>query len=391
MNYTQTLKQAWRLVWNLRTVWVFGFLLALTTSSPAFWLWEAGDRDAPSGVVLRVSQSADIKLFGEGLLIDFTTPGGPRVRLSEGYAWGDMSRLADLVAELVPDGVRPILIFAGIELALLLLLGALARYTSEAAVIHAVGFHEESGGTAGFRQIFRWGWSRTAWRFLGIDLAVKIPVGLGLALLFGLALSPLALLAADSPIADVFAGVMTAALLIVWLLAAGFTIPASSLVTQVSWRACALGSLRAWASLRQGIAALRKHPGEVTLTWFVWWIAGLLWVLASVPVMILLAPLALVGILVGAVLGIGPALLTLGISSLWLQGIAPWVMAAMVGLPIFVILVLSPVLLVGGWVRMFQSNLWTLVYRQLPDLEPVAPRMSPEPGVAGGVRTAPAG
>ena len=33
MRYDYVLKQAWRMVWRYRALWVFGVILALTTSS----------------------------------------------------------------------------------------------------------------------------------------------------------------------------------------------------------------------------------------------------------------------------------------------------------------------------------------------------------------------
>ena len=64
-------------------------------------------------------------------------------------------------------------------------------------------------------------------------------------------------------------------------------------------------------------------------------------------------------------------------------------MGGVVGLPVFILVTILPLLLVTGWVELYKSNLWTLTYRELRGTErssqvvqPDAP-LSPAAGAAG--------
>jgi hypothetical protein len=49
----------------------------------------------------------------------------------------------------------------------------------------------------------------------------------------------------------------------------------------------------------------------------------------------------------------------------------PWILAGVVGLPIFVLLIAAPWIFLGGLMEVFKSSVWTLSYRELRALEPV--------------------
>jgi hypothetical protein len=72
---------------------------------------------------------------------------------------------------------------------------------------------------------------------------------------------------------------------------------------------------------------------------------------------------------VGGVLGGLPALLIGGLASLFLEGPVPWILAAVVGIPIFILVVAVPWLFLGGLMEVFKSSTWTLTYRELRALE----------------------
>ena len=52
---------------------------------------------------------------------------------------------------------------------------AIARYVSETAVIRMVDEYEASELKVGFRQGWKYGWSRTSWRLFLINLLVSLP------------------------------------------------------------------------------------------------------------------------------------------------------------------------------------------------------------------------
>jgi hypothetical protein len=87
-----------------------------------------------------------------------------------------------------------------------------------------------------------------------------------------------------------------------------------------------------------------------------------------VPVVFLLAAVAVIG-------GGLPAMLAYAVTGLIAQGATPWIAAAIVGVPIFIVVMAIPLALVSGLVQTFHSSTWTLTYRELAALEaaPQAP------------------
>lgn len=371
MDYKKVLTGAWRGVWNLRALWVFGFILAFTTSSSPFWLWSASDQDVRGGIAFKVSDERTITIFGEGLTIDFTTPGRPQVFFWDGDDWLNFDQTVELLRDIFPGEAWTILKFAGVELVLLLLIGALFRYTSEAAVIRTVQVHEQNSEIISFGQSLRMGWSRVAWRFFGIDLILNVLVGVGLGLLLMLALSPLLLWGLRDDSVGLVGTGLAVALLFPWGLITALAVMGVSMLREISWRVSGQESLGILAGIARGISVIRRNFREVIVTWFVWLGARLLWLVLAVVVTVLLAPLMLVSVVAGALLGLIPALITLGVAGSYMQGITPWILAGLAALPVFVIVTFSPVIFIGGWVRLFLSNLWTLTYHELPPVAEV--------------------
>jgi hypothetical protein len=89
---------------------------------------------------------------------------------------------------------------------------------------------------------------------------------------------------------------------------------------------------------------------------------GIAWMIVMIPVFIAL-------VLVGAMTGGVPALLLGGLTSLVAKGAAPWIMAAVVGIPIFILVVAAPALFLSGLKEVFVSSTWTLTYRELHALQ----------------------
>jgi hypothetical protein len=89
---------------------------------------------------------------------------------------------------------------------------------------------------------------------------------------------------------------------------------------------------------------------------------GLGWAFVLVAVVFLL-------LVVAVVAGGLPALLVYAVAGLITQGAVPWIAAAVVGLPIFIVILAVPLAVLGGWAETFKSSAWTLTYRELLALE----------------------
>jgi hypothetical protein len=91
---------------------------------------------------------------------------------------------------------------------------------------------------------------------------------------------------------------------------------------------------------------------------------GLLWIIVTIPV--ILAVIVVAALFAGL-----PALLVGSIAGFFTQGTTPWIVAAIVGVPIFLIAVIIPGALIGGWQKVFSSSAWTLTYREALALEQI--------------------
>ena len=383
MDYGRILKRTWQLVWSYRALWILGALLALTTTN-GFFL--AGDWDQEEenlrGIAVKINQDSTIYLPGEGLTVDFTDPHGIRVWFDDNGTQREWRELRDLFAEVVPRDVRAVLIAFGIVLAGVILVGTVVRYTAEAGLIRAVNHTEETGEKVSVWQSLRLGFSRTAWRVFLIDVAIRLPVTLVLLLLFGLTLAPLGLWASGSTLAGALGTALTTGLLFLWVLLLMTVEVVLSPLVQVARRACGVEGLGVRTSIRQSLVTVRSHVGQVGLVWLIWIGIRLLWMLATIPVLIVLSPILLLSVLGGALVGAVPALVVGGLLTPVLAGPFPWIVGAIAALPLFALVAIAPMLLVGGLVEVAKSGLWTLAYRELLALEGATAAQRSEPGVS---------
>jgi len=347
MDYVKVLKRAWETTWRYRALWVFGIIVALTTSRGG------GGNGGPQ------YQSGGEDFLGRG-------------------NWPHLD-----LPEITPQ-ITATLIALGVGLACLVLLlivaTTIARYVAETALIRMVDDHERTGEKRSVRQGFSLGWSRTALRMFLIDLLIGLPAAVVFILLFALAFSPLLLWITKNTAAGVIGTVAAIGLFFLVLLLAIAIGTALSLLMQFFRRACALEELGVIEAIRRGLAVVRQHLKDVVIMWLITVGLSIGWLILMIPVVILLA-------IVAGVVGGLPALLVGGLARLALEGATPWILAAAVGLAIFVVVMAAPLLFLGGLVEVFKSSLWTLTYRELRALEGLATeaRELPEPDVPGQV------
>jgi len=271
----------------------------------------------------------------------------------------------------IPPQVASTLVVVGIALACVILLlivaSAIVRYVAETALIRMVNDHEETGEKRSIRQGFRWGWSRTSLRLFAIDLLVFVPLVVGFILLILLALSPLLLWTTGSRPAGVIGTVAAIGLVFLFVLLFIVVIAAASLLIHFFRRVCALEEVGVRESIRRGYALVRRHLKDVIIMWLIMVGLTLGWAILTIVATLVLA-------LLGLVLGGGPALLAGGLAGLASRGgPLPWILAGAVGLPIFLLVVIIPLLFLGGLWQAYRSGVWTLTYRELRALEAVQP------------------
>jgi hypothetical protein len=60
-----------------------------------------------------------------------------------------------------------------------------------------------------------------------------------------------------------------------------------------------------------------------------------------------------------------PGLLAFAVASLFTTSPLTWIIAALFALPFFFTLVFAPLIFLQGWYLLYESNVWTLTYREL--------------------------
>ena len=57
MHYIDVLKQSWQLLWNYKLLWIFGFIVALTTF-PVMYIADWNDQwEAEQGTIIRTDEN----------------------------------------------------------------------------------------------------------------------------------------------------------------------------------------------------------------------------------------------------------------------------------------------------------------------------------------------
>ena len=370
MDYQKVLKHSWNIVWRYRALWLFGTILALTTINGFYFVLQPSWEFTGERIPIRVTETSTVYLPGADFAIDLADPEGTILQLNG----ADLDQIrsffaGELTANWIPRGVRAVLIAFGIIAASMALVGLVVRYVAESALIRMVHEGEETGEKTGILRGFKLGVSRSAWRMFLIDIVINLPLKVALFLAFMLALLPLLLWAVGSRSAGITGTVLSAGGFFLLGILSIIVSAVISLFVQVIRRACAVEGLGVFASIGRGLGMIRRHFKEVMIIWLIWIGTRLAWMVASVPVLILLSPILLLFVVAGVFLGAVPALLVGGLLSPVLAGPFPWIVGALAGLPLFLLVMLAPMIFLGGLVEVFKSSTWTLAYRELCALE----------------------
>jgi len=372
VNVTKILKRSWHILWNYRMLWVFGFILALTVGGNTFN--RGGGSSSNNNNRNNGNQNQPFNIHPEN---DWRGLQGntPREKLNDAFR-----QAGDAIQKL--QAQHPVEFRMGIAVAITALvvliilgiIGAILRYTAETAAIRMVDEYEQSGVKVGFRQGWKYGWSRAAWKLFLINFVVHIPA-LVLFVILGLVgwwIASAALSGVESTlITSLIAGIGLAFIAI--LVTVVLTV-VLLLLRDFAWRITTLEGNGAMESLRMAASMVRRNWKSAGLMWLVMigikiaW--GLVFLILIIPLLIVSVLTALGGVVAAAV----PTLLTAGVASLlaapdyW-----PWIFAAVIGLPFFFVVAFSPIILVGGWGKIYETSTWTLTYREMKALETVTP------------------
>ena len=357
------LKRAWHILWNYKVLWIFGVLLAITAGTAA-----------NSGSQARTSYSSDGQEWqGQGYHYPESNP--------------EIREAVDEMNEFFEEEVEPLFateqrairtivwIIVGV-FAFALLVGALmalVRYPSETAVLRMVDDYEQTGQKVGFKAGWKLGWDKAAFRLWVIDLVIGLPGLLLLLVLVGLGFLIYNNVTHGTEAAAVTTVVASVGCAFLFI----FTVAIGSiflrLLRQFFWRAAALENLGVRDSFRRGWEMFKGNWQSAALMWLVMIGLGIGYVIVMTFAVFLLIPVFLITLVAGLLVAALPFFLFGWLVSLF----APLWVAGLVGLflslPIFILVVGSPMFLIDGWVKIFESSVWTLTYREMKVLASLRP------------------
>ncbi|MGD9001059.1 MAG: hypothetical protein PVF04_00235 [Anaerolineae bacterium] len=372
MNHIKVLERAWHTIWNYRALWLFGAVLALVTFSWGTAAifdgaddWDADDWGRRAVVVTRQS--------GE------TFPEALRRTMREEVDEANRELSALFSTELGIGLKVHVLVLAAVLTGIAVIayvVAKIARYVSETALIRMVGHYQETGERLRVGQGLRLGWSRSAWRLFLINLFVDILALLAGILLFALIFAPLPLWVNGSE-AVIFAfAFLTGGLVLLAIAVVIVAATAVSVWKRLARQACALEGLRVTESIGRGWRILWQHLKDAGLMWLITFGVHLGWSVAIVPVVLLLlgAGLMIAGL---------PAVAAGGLAGLVATADAPVFVGLALGIPIFLLVLVAPLVFLGGLREVFVSSLWTFTYRQLQHQQGAEPAPLPALGPSG--------
>jgi hypothetical protein len=379
MDPIKILKRSWHILWSYRALWVFGLILAMagagssgSNGSNSSSRYEANSQGNQQQQHSEDFNPEDFKQFLK------EAPQEMEKVLSEGLE--EIGIPAEDLNTLI--WIAVIFVVFSVMLSLMI---AILRYVAETAVIRMVDEYENTGAKMTVREGFRIGWSRTSWRLFLINLIVNLPMILTMLLMLGLGIMVFMSFTQGSKEAGMISVVVSAAILFLVFFVVAIVSIFLGLLRHFFWRACALENLTVREALSRGFQMARQNWKNVGIMWLVMIGLGIVWMIVSVIAFILTLPVVAVTAVAGALVAIIPALLTGGLTSLFLHGWLPWIVGGLFVLPLFFTIAFSPWLLLQGWQTVFTSTVWTLVYRELkalPALTPQAVDETPLPPVS---------
>jgi hypothetical protein len=348
MDHVKILKRAWAILWQYRVLWIFGIILAITTTS--------GSTANGSGYTL------DSRDFDREWQL--TPPDQIQDELEDFFRG-----LEHLPVWERGDEIAGTLIAIGIGLAcvilLLIVVGIIARNVSEAALIRLVDDYEQTGQKRTFREGLRMGWSKAAVRLFLINLSAAIPIILAVMVLGTISLVPLLLWFSGNPVSGVFGTISTIGLgflSILFFIVIGVAI---KVLLHFVRRTCALENLGVIDAYTEGFRILRENLVPVLLMWLI--MLGV-----QIGTTLLMIPIVLLSLLVSGVVSGLLFFIVRGLAGLFLSGAAMWIVSGAVALPFFILLLSIPVTLAGGLYKVYESTVWTLSYRELTVLKSIS-------------------
>jgi hypothetical protein len=356
IDFGKILKRSWYILWNYRVLWIFGLLLALTaggggSSGNSSYQYGGNDgNNGNNGSGYDLEQAPEFfqelaKAFERDVVPMFENP-------------------SEHVATFIWIGVAIfvlILIFS--------VIAAFIRYPSEVAVMRMVDRFEATGEKVGFREGWKLGWNRRAFRLWVIDLIISLPA----LLVFGtfLVVGIMFAINASTSSGDAWVGPMIAAIGCFFLFLFAFIILMVflSLLRHFFARFAAFEETSVGESFRQGWAFFKHNWKSAALMWLIMLAVGFGVGIVTIIAFFLFIPVYLVLLIPATLVAAIPGLIVYGIASLFISTPMAAVVGALFALPLFFTVLFAPLLVFSGWYMIYDSTIWTLAYREMKALD----------------------
>jgi len=362
-NIGNILKRAWQILWSYKLLWLFALLLALS-----------GGASSSTGGGGGSGSSYTTKFEDKTAFQNMTPP----MWYPEVEDWFEQN-IAPLFAteqkafETIAWLVGGMILFS-IVVGLLL---ALVRYPSETAVMRLVDEHEQAGTKYRFKEAWKLGWNRRAWRMFLIDLLIGTPAFAVVMALVGVIVW-MGFRFGDSVTTSLNTGWIIGIILFVGLIIA-FSIFMwfVSLLRQYVARYNALENTGVWESFRRGWTLYKTNFKNTFLMGLVMVGVGIAVGVAMMIAAIILIPAYLLLTVPGALVSAVPGGIAYGITSLFAPEVWPWIVGGFVALMTFFMVLFSPLTFLGGMVTVYSSNVWTLTFRKVQAANTPPPLVEP--------------
>jgi hypothetical protein len=193
-------------------------------------------------------------------------------------------------------------------------------------------------------------------------LVINLPAFILFVIVLALVLSPALLWLTDVTALGVIGTVATVGLFFVYVFLAIIVAAALSLFKHFFRRKSALQDLGPVEAIKAGFGLVKANLKDVLLTWLVMVGIQIGYAIAMIPVVFLLLAVAAVS---GGLLGVTVG----GLSSMFAGDLQAIIAGVIAGVPIFLLLLVAPLVFLGGLKETYVSSAWTLAYREALALE----------------------
>lgn len=360
MDYKKLLERTWHIMWNYRALWIFGLILAMTvggtTNLSSYHGNTQRNNTSPAQGTNFIPWDSQAFKDPQSFFQSLEKAGNQLTHIPL-----DRKEINAVIGFLIAFFLIAILISVGMTF---------LRYVSETAVIQMVDHYESNGEKLTWKQGFKVGWSRPAWRLFLIDLLIGVVPGLIFFLFLVLSTLGTVVFVVKNPSPSTQIVTIAVAAGIIFLVLIFFVLffIVMDLVRNLIGRVCVIEDKGVGESIRRGISLAWKNWKQVGLFWLIMIGLGIMWWIISILAAIILIPVLVITVIVGALLGSVPGIIAGLISSIFITGYWPVVIGIIFGLPLFIYFAFLPIFFVQSFAQIFRFTSWTLVFRELQSM-----------------------